>query len=517
MAMIIGISDYSDSGITDLKYASKDARDLYELVKAQGLFDSVYLLSDDAGPENQPTAGNILGRLAAITESGFARDSIFFFFSGHGVILQDGQYLVPKDATAATDEMFERTSIPLSMINDLLTKSEAQTQVIVLDACRNEPGKAFSGMDYTGFTGGADSLKLFSTKKGQRSWEMDERSNGAFAFQFIEGLKGAADRNGDGGVTAMEAAFYTREKVRDWAMAQNLVQVPQFETDSARDIMLGVTQPGYAAAVKPELSTVDVCPPEMVHIQPGSFIMGCSAGDDLCDADEKPAKKVEITKGFCMDIFEVTNRDYADFLNNNGNVCMGNECVESSSDWLKLQGSGRSWKVKLGYANHPVTEVSWYGATAYCESLGKQLPTEAQWEYAARAATDSRYYWGKNMPAGQANFCDINCKSPEKDTGETIDDGYEGTSPVGMFPANNYGLYDMAGNVWEWTEDCYDPDWYSSMPSQDPINASIGCALSSYRGGSWMNSRGGLRVSNRYREYPGNTGINLGFRCVKHF
>ena len=246
------------------------------------------------------------------------------------------------------------------------------------------------------------------------------------------------------------------------------------------------------------LASAKSCPAGMVYIPPGSFIMGCSSGDEQCEDDEKPAKKVTISRGYCMDIYEVTNRDYAAFLNANGNVCMGNGCVDSEDDWLRLEGSGRSWKVKSGWDNHPMTMVSWYGAKAYCKSLGKKLPSEAQWEFAARAATTTPYYWGSEMNDAYAWH-----------NGNA--DGR--THPVGQKRANNYGLYDMAGNVWEWVEDCYDSKWYSTMPSRDPVNTCTGSGSRVVRGGSLAISARFTRVSIRDRYLPTITHLIGGFRC----
>jgi formylglycine-generating enzyme required for sulfatase activity len=173
--------------------------------------------------------------------------------------------------------------------------------------------------------------------------------------------------------------------------------------------------------------------------------------------------------------------------------------------------------------DHPVVHVSYDDALAYCQWAGKQLPTEAQWEYAARGGLEKHNYpWGNDLKPGgkwQANIWQG--KFPVENKAE---DGYKFTAPVGKFPANGYGLHDMAGNVWEWCADWYTPDYYTHSPRRNPVGPEKGFDPSEpnvpkrvQRGGSFMCSDNyciGYSVAARMKGEPEAGSFHLGFRCV---
>ena len=234
----------------------------------------------------------------------------------------------------------------------------------------------------------------------------------------------------------------------------------------------------------------------MVLIPAGEFQMGSNDSD--ADDDEKPVHTVYVD-AFYMDRYEVTNAQYKKF-------------VDANPEWRKGQIEGRfhdgdylaHWNgndYPNGRGNHPVMYVSWYGAMAYAQWAGKRLPTEAEWEYAARGGlVGKRYPWGDSIDSSKANY--------SKDVG--------GTTAAGSYAPNGYGLYDMAGNMSEWCLDAYSGDFYKSSPRQNPIagtesvdqvintftnvkNATIFRVL---RGGSWFNGPETLRVAYRNRAAP---------------
>ncbi|MEN8220784.1 MAG: SUMF1/EgtB/PvdO family nonheme iron enzyme [Pseudomonadota bacterium] len=231
--------------------------------------------------------------------------------------------------------------------------------------------------------------------------------------------------------------------------------------------------------------------PQMVWIAAGTFKMGDIQGGG--DSDEKPVHKVSITRDFAMGRYEVTFAEYDKFAKATGR--------EKPSD--------RGW----GRGNRPVINVSWHDATAYAKWLSKQtgkkyrLPTEAEWEYAARAGTETKYWWGNKIGSNKAN-CD-GC-------GSRWDD--KQTAPVGSFEANPFGIYDTVGNVWEWTQDIYSSDIYSSYSDDriyiDPTGPSTG-SLRVIRGGCWVYPASSCRAAYRLNFPPGYRYCILGFRLLR--
>jgi formylglycine-generating enzyme required for sulfatase activity len=238
---------------------------------------------------------------------------------------------------------------------------------------------------------------------------------------------------------------------------------------------------------------------DMVLIPAGLFQMGSPDGE----TDERPVHTVHVD-AFYMDGYLVTNADYARFLNVFGNLEEGGE------KWLDNEGPLASWLCKIrkkdghfaskpGYENHPVVKVSWYGARAYARWLGKRLPTEAEWEKAARGGlVGQKYVYGDTISPSQANV-----------------GGFHATTPVGSFPPNGFGLYDMVACVWQWCSDWYDPDYYPRSPSRNPKGPESG-SLKVLRGGSWFH-KDSWRVATRSEDDPlsKNFCFVTGFRCAK--
>ncbi|MEK7399599.1 MAG: SUMF1/EgtB/PvdO family nonheme iron enzyme [Candidatus Poribacteria bacterium] len=231
-----------------------------------------------------------------------------------------------------------------------------------------------------------------------------------------------------------------------------------------------------------DISIIGADGAEMVLIPAGEFQMGSNDGEN----DEKPVHAVYLN-AFYMDKYEVTNTQYGKFMK------------ESKHEAPKYWNDS-----SFNTPNHPVVGVSWNDAKAYAEWAGKRLPTEAEWEKAARGGLVGKLYpWGDTLTHDDANY-----------NGTGGKDIWKYTSPVGSFAPNGYGLYDMAGNVWEWCADWYDSNYYSNSPKSNPAGPSSG-ELRVLRGGSWSdNLVNALRVAFRYYVNPLYYS-SIGFRCVQ--
>ena len=236
----------------------------------------------------------------------------------------------------------------------------------------------------------------------------------------------------------------------------------------------------------------------MVAISAGCFQMGSEKGDP----DERPVHKVCIS-AFQMGAYEVQQKNFQAVMGTNPSQHVG--------------------------ADLPVDSLTWDEASDYCKKIGMRLPTEAQWEYVARAGTTTPFYWGATLSGKEANFCDSACALNIREP--RVTDGFKHTAPVGSFPPNPFGLYDMAGNVSEWVRDWMDvgENYYQVSPEKDPPGPRpdlqacmrVGCIGSQaitnkvYRGGAWNENAGALRSANRRDSHFQLRPEGTGFRCAK--
>jgi formylglycine-generating enzyme required for sulfatase activity len=179
------------------------------------------------------------------------------------------------------------------------------------------------------------------------------------------------------------------------------------------------------------------------------------------------------------------------------------------TDWQHPHGSD-----SIAQDDHPVVQVSWDDAATYCEWAGGGLPTEAQWEKAARGTDERLFPWGNSYEWNLGNFCDAQCPV-ERWKHEAFDDGYALTAPVGNFPGGSsaYGALDMAGNVWEWTADWYGEYYYGNSPYENPAGPRFGTERAQ-RGGAWLDSESWVRTTVRHATPPWVRCDDLGFRCA---
>ncbi|MDR6238036.1 formylglycine-generating enzyme family protein [Aureibacter tunicatorum] len=318
----------------------------------------------------------------------------------------------------------------------------------------------------------------------------------------------------------------------------------------------------------------------MIRIKGGTFNMGGDTPDDeqsweasaLPQRDEFPKHAVSVDD-FWMDSHEVTNDEFARFVKETGYVTIAEREIvweelkkqlpkgtarpsdsqllpsslvfsyapegaskENMANWWEMV-QGANWRHPLGpgssiegKGDYPVVHVSWYDALAYAKWAGKRLPTEAEWEYAMRGGLeDAMYPWGDDKTEEGIHYA--NHLQGEFPYHNTVDDGYERRAPVGKFPANGYGLFDMAGNVWEWTADWYSANYYAKMKRQGNLAVNPKGPEQSnevyfnyeknkiVRGGSFLcndNWCSGYRNARRMRLTPDTGMEHVGFRCVRN-
>jgi formylglycine-generating enzyme required for sulfatase activity len=255
----------------------------------------------------------------------------------------------------------------------------------------------------------------------------------------------------------------------------------------------------------------------MVFVPAGEFTMGSENGA----SDEKPVHQVYLD-AFWIDQTEVTNAMFAKFIDDTGYETdaekKGKSYVYQGGSWIEVNGanwlhpSGPNSDIS-GRERHPAIHVSWNDAVEYCEWRDDRLPTEAEWEKAARGTDERTYPWGNEFDGTKLNFCDKNCTLGKVD--KNIDDGYIDTAPVGSYENGKspYSLYDMAGNIWEWVSNWYDVYLY---PGGDKnASSNFGKTHRVLRGGSWGNSENNVRSANRGWFTPTFTSNFIGFRCVR--
>jgi formylglycine-generating enzyme len=280
----------------------------------------------------------------------------------------------------------------------------------------------------------------------------------------------------------------------------------------------------------------------MRRLAGGAFLMGTDDGEGFPDDGEGPVREVSVPS-FHIDATQVTNREFAAFVDATGYVTESEQFGFSfvfhlhvpraahkkglvrdvpglgwwrgvdRACWKRPEGPGTDLKGRL---DHPVVHVTWNDAVGYCRWAGKRLPSEAEWEYSARGGlVQKRYPWGDELTPSGRHLCNIwQGRFPEENTEE---DGYGATCPVRAFPANGYGLYGVAGNVWEWCGDWFSAAYPASGERSAPRGPASGTSRV-MRGGSFLCHKSycnRYRVAARTSNTPESASSNLGFRCVR--
>ena len=537
-ALLIGVNKYAKP-IKSLQYCVKDMELLADSFQKSGMpKENIFLVTDDSPAERLPTGANIRRQIENITGIMEPSDQLIVAFSGHGVMVEGKSYLCPSD----TDVKNKNTIVSRDWVFEQLEKCKAKQKIFIIDACRNEvsfgSAKALGQVRSLDDPIGADThgfVLIASCDKNQQSWEHQNLHHGVFTYFLAEGLAGAV-KDEDGYVSVLNLFQYASAKTKKYVLREfNVVQVPTFRQGGE------MTDFCLAKLESPKPTPIQTNPaPAPVPVQtltldtpgekagdrrtvivngvefafrwcpPGTFTMGASTSESWPDSDETQ-HQVTLTKGFWMMETEVTVGMFKAFVNDMGYDSQGDTPYGYVNGKWK-QDSQFSWR-NPGYSldnNHPVTNVSWNDAVEFCKWLSRKtgqnitLPTEAQWEYACRADSTTAYFWGNALNGDKAN---CNGNYPYGTT--TKDRHIKKTMPVGSYASNNWGLYDMHGNVVEWCQ-----DWKADYPSGnviDPTGPSSG-SNRVLRGGGWDDRAQYCRSANRSDNAPDYRCSDLGFR-----
>jgi len=490
VALVIGNSKYEH--VVALKNPANDAELIASKLKAVGY--QVTLLKD-------VKINDFLASVRAFAAQAHGADAAVLFYAGHGVQVDGKNWLIPVDADISSAADLPLSAISLNTIMDAM--ASANVSIVFLDACRDDPFKSLSGGSGRGilFDRGlaavpnvnGQALVAFAAAPGETAAD-GEGDDSYFSLALADALVKP-------GVSINDMLVDVTASVK---RASGDHQVPWYNSGLSKLFYFVPAGMHVAAAPPPPAGTVfrdcaNMCP-EMVVLPTGSFSMGSPDSEEGHEANEGPQHSVTIAQPFALGKYDVTFEEW-------------DACVKDGGCNLYVPGDN-GW----GRGKNPVINVSWYEAEAYVQWLSQKtgftyrLPTEAEWEYAARAGSTTPFYWGRHASHDNANYgADACCGGYA-----TGDDKWVNTSPVGSFPKNDFGLYDMAGNVAQWTQDCYRKT-YDGVPADGSAWQSGGCNARLMRGGTWISDPKGIRSA--FRIFKGPVArLNLGgFRVARSF
>ena len=537
-ALVIGNGNYG-AGFSKLPNPPNDARLVSKALKSAG-FDVMTVL--DANQKQMKQAfSDFGGKLSAA-----GADAVgLFYYAGHGVQVDGANFLIPTGASIATAADVDMEAVNADWVLQQMEFAGNRMNIIILDACRNNPlpaGKRSADKGLARMDAPKGSFLAYSTAPGATAVD-GKGSNSPYSAALAKAIEN--DR------VPLEQLFRqvrvdvmaaTGEDQVPWD-ASSLTgefffkkpdgSAPAQQTAAATPAPAPAAQPaaqsGTSRTPEPAIAPGKVfrdCPdcPELVAIPAGSFSMGVQPSDDTDRQEEKPAHQVKLAKPFALMTREVTRDDYAAFVKATEHDVSGGCQVNDGGDgkW-RDQGTFLDPGIEQK-GNHPVVCVGDNDAADYAawlsEKTGKQyrLPTEAEWEFAARGGKKTAWPWGNNVSAEGCKSVNAMDASGHKqypiNDALPCDDHFATTAPVGSFPANAFGLYDMVGNVWELVSDCWH-DNYNGAPTDGSSWVDDSCAKHPIRGGAWIENPWDTRYGSRWSTDSGSHDTSTGFRLAR--
>lgn len=538
VALVIGNGAYGDA-IGDLNNPTRDAELVAASLTEVGFSVSVVL---DADQKAMKRAISDFGK--RLVQAGPEATGLFYY-AGHGVQIGGVNYLIPLRAAIESEADADMEAVDAGWVLKQMEYAGNRVNIVVLDACRNNPlsrGFRSAANGLARMDAPKGSFIAYSTAPGEVALDGTGR-NSPYATALAKAITGKATpieemfRNVRVDVMAATAenqipwdsssltgAFYFRDLVpaADAASAP----VATGATGPAEQTALNAVR-GQADPPPPAAGTVfRDCPdcPDMVVIPPGKFVMGAPKEDENRQDDETPMHKVSIAAPFALSAMEITRDQFAAFVADTGRDMSGDCYLADDKEGRSDDNAGWMAPGFTQTGSDPVICVGWRDAQAYAEWLGNRtgaqyrLPTEAEWEYAARAGRRGFYPWDE---ASDSESCRIGngidkTGQPKYPAIEAApcDDGVAFTAPVGSYAPNRFKLFDMAGNVWEWVEDCYAAN-YKDAPDDGSAVIADSCINHVARGGSWIDSPWDLRFARRYSLEGGGRENIVGFRLAR--
>ncbi len=482
-ALVIGINRY-ERGWPILRNAVKDARLVAEELKLKG-FDVTLKMNLDSRSLKQEFEEFI------ILKGSDSQSRLFIWFAGHGHTLGGEGFLVPTDADLPDNEsQFRLRALPLMRFKEYASQAKSKHIFAVFDSC-------FSGTIFNVLRGVEPPLAItrvttFPVRQFLSSGDDKQKvsDNGTFRKLFIGALKNEenADANDDGYLTASELSLFISNEMTNRTRNKQSPLYGKLPDFNKGDFVFVLPHHGI---IPPKTFTDSLkgggVGPEVVRVSSGHFQMG-----DIQKGDKGDVHGVYV-KSIGVGCYEVTFEEYDRFCDAAG----------------RRKPADNGW----GRGRRPVINVSWVDTLAYTQWLSEKtghtyrLPTEAEWEYLARAGTKTTYWWGKNI--GENNACCDGCRAK---WGWGSDNSM--TAPVGSFKPNRFGVFDTAGNVWEWTCSEY-TDSYTEKETKCLDKIRTSGRLVVIRGGAWDEPPKSIRAAYRKGMRPVERTDNIGFRVVR--
>jgi len=493
VALVIGNSKYETNSLAN---PVNDAQDMAKMLASYGFEVVGYNVSSGRLNTLDLDFAQMESYVSAFRRQLKPGGVALFYYAGHGIQKDGANYLIPINSGVDSAEKLKYKTLNAQAVLDEMEAAQSFLNVVILDACRDNPFRSFrsgrSGL--AGMSAPAGSIVLFATQEGGTASDISPNGrNGLFTNHLLNAMQ---NKN-----MTIESIFKaTSKQVTADARGYSLKQTPFLSSSFTEEFCFGLCDSKGEATdevanlrkevdrLKQQKSLVPAAPapssrasfePEMVKIPAGTFEMGSNDYNN-----EKPVHSVSVN-GFYMSKYETTFEEYDVFASATG----------------RSKPSDEGW----GRGKRPVINVRWEDAVAYAEWLsgktGKtyRLPTEAEWEYAGRGGSTTKYWWGDNIRSNKAN-CD-GCGSQWDN---------KQTAPVGSFSPNGFGLYDTVGNVWEWT--CSEWGFYSDK-KETVCNQSV-TGWRVFRGGSWGNRGDDVRSAHRNGSDTSNRGYSIGFRLI---